>query len=813
MKSKMFLIVVILGINNTLFAAIENLDEVIARKARYSTNTWPANKLEDANNNYIWQPESLCYTDVTTGHEVWVLVHAPDIEQVFSREHGSNVWSFDGSRVGFFNNSESNGRPTSKPSPGSNYNWRWVVNTDGTGLKLCEGYGRSGIPFEGFSWAHTENAYYAFGSGSAEASDSANYKLFKNVVGSNNIITGSLVLDTSSVNTYKKDMVKDGISTDDSHAVFRDFTERSLSTPNPINCAATYFAALKPAPALNSWWGNARHIGPSTGGWSDPYGDHLSSYENRFHDVWSPGPAGSWIMGQYSGGGLFNIFKSNGSAGDGGPLWQDWNGSSFGANEIAVISCDGTPANPYGTTYFGHPVWDRWGKYALIGTYTDSPAPGTRIYNYSNHSLESNYPLNNNVYDGQHHSWTGWTDYVIGVHPTSYIIYSNKWNGNYSSAFQVVNTHLTYVGNYNAYPRPSQSPDGTKVAFAASFLNNTSDGYPSILYAVVYYPAPPVNINAAKNGSNVRLSWTRPSYTTRGWPNEGSDPAPKSREIKGYHIWVSDNGETGWTEAFADIVLTEYCDLSQINSTVKYYAVTSEEHGGLESRKLSAVLQVTLDGSGNVTVSQYASEGKTGFWTTLPPSPGSSGSINFTYLDWLADKSKPAYYGVTSVDRQGNESASASVTPLGSANGNILEWIKPDDSKIRYFNIYYSGNGAPPADQKYRIASISVGTKSGGITFGNYNQLDLLKRVVAYPNPYNPKTAKNSTLKFANLLGMSLKMSVYNTEGKLIKEVSDTNISWDGKNQEGELVGRGIYYVVISNSSGDSVIRKVALVK
>ena len=88
-------------------ASIENLDEMIARKARYTTNPWPTSLLEDPNNNYIWQPETLCYTDVTTGREVWVLTHAPDTQEFYSKEPGTNVWSYDGSRIGFFHGSYS----------------------------------------------------------------------------------------------------------------------------------------------------------------------------------------------------------------------------------------------------------------------------------------------------------------------------------------------------------------------------------------------------------------------------------------------------------------------------------------------------------------------------------------------------------------------------------------------------------------------------------------------------------------------------------------------------------------------------------
>ena len=39
-----------------------------------------------------------------------------------------------------------------------------------------------------------------------------------------------------------------------------------------------------------------------------------------------------------------------------------------------------------------------------------------------------------------------------------------------------------------------------------------------------------------------------------------------------------------------------------------------------------------------------------------------------------------------------------------------LTWEEPTDSKIRYYNLYYSTTGTPTADQRNRIASLPVGT-------------------------------------------------------------------------------------------------------
>jgi len=48
----------------------ENLNELFARKSRYAAVSWGPSFLEDADNNYTWQPETMTYTDTGTGSEI-----------------------------------------------------------------------------------------------------------------------------------------------------------------------------------------------------------------------------------------------------------------------------------------------------------------------------------------------------------------------------------------------------------------------------------------------------------------------------------------------------------------------------------------------------------------------------------------------------------------------------------------------------------------------------------------------------------------------------------------------------------------------
>ena len=86
-----------------------------------------------------------------------------------------------------------------------------------------------------------------------------------------------------------------------------------------------------------------------------------------------------------------------------------------------------------------------------------------------------------------------------------------------------------------------------------------------------------------------------------------------------------------------------------------YYALTTEEHSGLESDELSEILQVTVSGASIVSQSVVQPKGQKNYWTTKPSAP-----VNFNYVQ------QP------------------------TAGHYRLTWNEPADNMIRYYNIYYS---------------------------------------------------------------------------------------------------------------------------
>jgi hypothetical protein len=698
--------------------ATEDLDEMVARTVRQSSQIaagrWGKDYLEDA--NYVYQPETLQYNDLITGRECVVLARTPDEELKYSKEFNTQAWSCDGSTLGFWEINYSTGlRRTNNPGVSATRDYiRWLVRSDGSYLKAAEGLIQSAQDFGGFGWANTENSFYGFGDSSGQKE-----LLYKGTISETNVVTGASTSllntktadDAYSIVTQHKAYQKRGISNDDNWMTVYSGTAQNYGTT--INCPGIMLIALNAGigPTISKYWGINRQV--------YEYGDHLRSAEGNSHDRFPFGRNNEYIVIEYSNEHVWYLEKMSGSASDEGPLWENWDGDSYGANDIIPISNGyNRPPQPEGvhTYYYNHPVMDRWQRFVLTGE--GDPIPGTRIYELltgDGFDGDEGQILTGistrDQYDGDHHAWDGWTDTVlcfppyVGTAPSASItMYARKINftsgtaGTLGLAYPVYSTHFVYSDyvrdrNYSAYPRPSQSPDGTKAAVSDYFLNTTSS-YPYLKYAVVYYPHPPKQFAAAAATGTVTLNWTWDAdskYTTRGYPTEGVSDPPEPREIKYTHVWRSDNGTTGWTELTSTGVpfISRSYNVDQQGGTTKYYALTSEEHSRLESRVLSNVIRVILDGSGNLTSSTQTA--------AYPADPGCMDLANIQDF-WTTAPAKPTAFTVT-----------AQATP----GHNLLAWTGSTSAKARYYNIYYSSDGTfPTCDQQHRIASVPIGTSS-----------------------------------------------------------------------------------------------------
>ncbi|MDD5688205.1 MAG: carbohydrate-binding protein [Elusimicrobia bacterium] len=100
---------------------------------------------------------------------------------------------------------------------------------------------------------------------------------------------------------------------------------------------------------------------------------------------------------------------------------------------------------------------------------------------------------------------------------------------------------------------------------------------------------------------------------------------------------------------------------------------------------------------------------------------------------------------------------------------------------------------------------------------GSYLSADM-SNIKVYPNPYNPATAVLGKLKVMNLPVNSI-MKLYNVSGGLVRELKEIDfgnlgwLEWDGKNADGDKVGRGIYVYQINDSAGNKKTGKIGLIK
>ena len=747
-------IICILSFEVVTSAGVENLDEMMARKDRHTSASWGAEYLEAGESgHYIWQPETLCYNDVTTGREVWRMTNTPSREN-WVRNISMHQWSADGKRLAFASN-----RGTNAYATGVSTNRIWmVVNSDGTILRPTVG-GPSGIEsrqHDYFFWStQIPDVYYQFGRDWPFSLDDKD--LYRATV-SDTGISKTLKLSMTNVNNARWKIIgrispdgrylvakpagedyicpihiaEDGDIDIFGHKIAEGGSARFLITESP-----NYYTTIR---NYDYYWGEE---GPDS--WANYHDCELAGVNN---DMW-------FYHMLENANGLWWRMKLIGSAEDGGPSHTqdripnyEWGGELEPVNTTHYsvdhwtidpwLDPGGGISPPDGTEpsgYMSHVTWDRWGRYAVYshaGNPTSTLAgasAGTGIYDCKN-----NVKVINSFEEGtsQHHSWNAWSDWSVssrGHDGSDYLkdrIYMQTWK-NLNSSTVLCYTHTRYNengarnGDYEALTRPSQSADGTKVLWHSTYLNSipksaVRDDRTDIYFVVAYYPYPPEIAGAVRSDSKVRILFdfrqntNNPrTYTARGWPDENNDSPPLPKEIRGFRLWTSSKGSQ-WiplpekSRLGADRSRTDwFYDVNQELGTTRYYGVTSIEHSGIESHRLSNIWKVTLDGTGKITEktegSLYPADpgGESHFYKSAPLSPK-----NVVYVH----KKAP---------------------PVNKDGQYTIEWDEPEDTiMIRYYNIYAEDGSVPTVDQSNRIASIARGWCQDGKckwvdVFGNPN--------------------------------------------------------------------------------------------
>jgi len=247
---------------------------------------------------------------------------------------------------------------------------------------------------------------------------------------------------------------------------------------------------------------------------------------------------------------------------------------------------------------------------------------------------------------------------------------------------------------YDGIPRPIQSPDATKCWFHSSMLM-PDNRFTGSFVAVHRRPHAPLNLRLAEGAKKVVLEW---------------EPHPISREVRGYNVYRGDGPRTGDTLLTDQpIAGTKFVDDSATQGKLYVYMVAAQEWSGLESDLRSATLLVHVTEKG--PTSSPLGHPLSGWIKTPPPrvtglkasrdadgdvvlewAPSPACDLRYynlyfsaeavpkpeqprriaspphgitRYIDWEVRADQRAFYAITAVDRQGNESEPATAEVAG----------------------------------------------------------------------------------------------------------------------------------------------------
>jgi hypothetical protein len=84
-----------------------------------------------------------------------------------------------------------------------------------------------------------------------------------------------------------------------------------------------------------------------------------------------------------------------------------------------------------------------------------------------------------------------------------------------------------------------------------------------------------------------------------------------------------------------------------------------------------------------------------------------------------------------------------------------------------------------------------------------------------YPNPFNPST----TIAFSLPTAGKANLNIYNVKGQKVRDLGNPELTrghhtvvWDGRDNRGQSVSSGVYFVRLSTAQGKSV-RKILMLK
>jgi hypothetical protein len=703
--------------DKVLLAGPEDIDEMFARKDRRATAIWGPEYLEDPN-TFVWQPETFMYHDVTTGHEVWKMSNTPLLNNYYHNDIGVSPWSADGKRMAI----------ATTRSTQAGYNGRiWtIVDTDGDSFRpTVEGasqlYGSINAYFH---WSPQEaDVYFEVGSGGGRSSNDLyrttvtdagvsteqilsypeNIKIEKMISGDGRKLLvmaydESTLYPTTIFPTAQLDD-PDGYPIDRNLGLYGT-TPSSYSTFHDQYYAGdgTWYFAMPTGGGPRAWW-MLKAVGSAA--------DGGALYDNSDFPVTDP---------NYDFGEAWPVQADGGANPDpfGSDYWSHFVPDRWGRYALHS-SVDRSYSDPLGP---GPGVWDiENAEYAVVtfgGGAQHHDWHGFTDWTVSSSGqgvdakvLAQKYDDKNSqiVVNSAYTRYDGGTDYGTLIRPgqspdgTKVAWHSEFLNG-------TNRTDVFWSVVYNPYP-------ATDLEAASATGGGAELGFLPPKYTERGWINPATGQIDEVNGEELYAReikeyqvW-RSTSPTSGWDIAGTVAAEYDNDAVTNTLKPRANGD--WVSGTNKITFDD-----NPGDGTWYYAVTSTEHSGLESDELSEVIRVTISG-GEVTSSQIVqAQGQKDFYNTAPTAPfdftatqtSTAGHYELSwtepgdakiryynvyysttgdpiadqseriasltagtdgYLDWLADPNLPGIYGITSVDRYGNESP---IMYVGGGSGN-----------------------------------------------------------------------------------------------------------------------------------------------
>ncbi|KKK96197.1 hypothetical protein LCGC14_2665180, partial [marine sediment metagenome] len=151
----------------------------------------------------------------------------------------------------------------------------------------------------------------------------------------------------------------------------------------------------------------------------------------------------------------------------------------------------------------------------------------------------------------------------------------------------------------------------------------------------------------------------------------------------------------------------------------------------------------------------------------------------------------------------------------GTLSGSVTvnrDWITVNPSSFEGNDntIFVTVETAGLTESLTPYSAVITITSNGGTETIQVSLLVIPSGIVAYPNPFSPSAHTN--LVFWGNSVPYMKIRILNLAGELVKVLQEkygnSMLSWNGRNEQGNLVARGIYIFVMENFSGKIAIKK-----